>query len=184
MISRRRKKTQFLFAIFWFHDFFPSGEIHDPDVEPEDIRGIFNEYTEEQVLASDIMKLPLPQFLKQKVSYNIWKNCRWIVWKAKIQRVLDSHFLKYAFAFQTSKEATEEEVEESRQSKKETIKKSSSTSIVSCSTCKKQVPKSNIELHKLKCTSDLRPLLPTSSTSNSTVSQIISKISFRIRNFL
>jgi hypothetical protein len=37
------------------------------DIEPEDIRGIFNEYTKEQVLASDVMKLPLPRFLKQKV---------------------------------------------------------------------------------------------------------------------
>ena len=58
----------------------------------------------------------------------------------------------------------EEEVEEKSQSKKETIKKSSSTLIVSCATCKKLVTKSHIELHKLKCTLDLRP-----STSNSTV---------------
>ena len=44
------------------------GEVHDPEVEPEDIRGIFNEYTEAQVLASDVIKLPLPQFHKHKVS--------------------------------------------------------------------------------------------------------------------
>ena len=49
--------------------FLPSGGIYDLDIKPEDIRGIFNEYTEEQVLASDIMKLPLPQFLKQKVRW-------------------------------------------------------------------------------------------------------------------
>ena len=55
--------------------------------------------------------------------------------KLKSNKFQGSHFLKYAFAFQTSKEATEKEVEERRQSKKETIKKSSSTSIVSCSTC-------------------------------------------------
>ena len=71
----------------------------------------------------------------------------------------------------------EEEVEEKSQSKKETIKKSSSTSIVSCSTCKKLVTKSKIELHKFKCISDMRP-----STSNSRVSQIISKISLRSCN--
>ena len=67
LILRRRKKTQYLFAIFLFYDFLLSGGIHDLDIEPEDIRGIFNEYTEEQVLASDVMKLPLPRFLKQKV---------------------------------------------------------------------------------------------------------------------
>ena len=55
--------------------------------------------------------------------------------KLKSNGFQGSHFLKFAFAFQISKEATEEEVEEGRQSKKETIKKSSSTSIVSCSTC-------------------------------------------------
>ena len=73
MILRRRKKTQYLFAIFWFYDFWLSGGIHDLDIEPEDIRGIFNEYTEEQVLASDVMKLPLPRFLKQKVRWCLEK---------------------------------------------------------------------------------------------------------------
>ena len=73
MISQRRRKTQYLFAIFWFHDFLFSGGIHDLDIEPEDVRGIFNDYTEEQVLASDIMKLPLPRFLKQKVRWCLEK---------------------------------------------------------------------------------------------------------------
>ena len=72
----------------------------------------------------------------------------------------------------------EEEVEEKSQSKKETIKKSSSTSIVSCSTCKKLVTKSKIELHEIKCILDMRPF-----TSNSRVSQIISKTSLRSCNF-
>ena len=51
----------------WFHDFLPSGGIYDLDIKVEDIRGIFNEYTEKQVLASDVMKLPLPRFIIQKV---------------------------------------------------------------------------------------------------------------------
>ena len=41
--------------------------MHDLDIKPKDMRGIFNEYTKEQILASDAMKLPLPRFLKQKV---------------------------------------------------------------------------------------------------------------------
>ena len=73
MISQRRKKTQYLFAIFWFYDFLLSGGIHDLDIEPEDIRGIFNDYTEEQVLASDVIKLPLPRFIKQKVRWCLEK---------------------------------------------------------------------------------------------------------------
>ena len=51
----------------WFHDFLPLGGIYDLDIKVEDIRGIFNEYTEKQVLASDVMKLPLPRFIIQKV---------------------------------------------------------------------------------------------------------------------
>ena len=66
------------------------------------------------------------------------------------------------FYFQTSKE-TAEEVEEGRGSRKETLKKPGSTSIVLCSTCSKQVPKSNIELHKLKCTLELTPLAASTS---------------------
>ena len=69
------------------------------------------------------------------------------------------------FYFQTSKETAEEveEEEEGRGSRKETLKKPGSTSIVLCSTCSKQVPKSNIELHKLKCTLELTPLAASTS---------------------
>ena len=82
------------------------------------------------------------------------------------------------FYFQTSKETAEEveEEEEGRGSRKETLKKPGSTSIVLCSTCSKQVPKSNIELHKLKCTLELTPL----AASTSKVSRNLKNISIFI----
>ena len=62
-----------MFAIFWFHDFLPSEGVHDLDIKPKDIRDIFNEYTKEQVLASDDMKLPLPRSIIQKVRWCLEK---------------------------------------------------------------------------------------------------------------
>ena len=59
------------------------------------------------------------------------------------------HFLKFAFGFQISKEATEEEVEKRSPSKNIELHK-----LILCATCKKLKTKSQIKLHKLKCTSD------------------------------
>ena len=41
--------------------------MHDLDIKPKDIISIFNEYTKEQILASNVMKLPLPRCIIQKV---------------------------------------------------------------------------------------------------------------------
>ena len=56
----------------WFYKFGPQiflmteGELHHPEVEPEDIWDIFNEYTEEEIISSDFIKLPVPKFLKKQ----------------------------------------------------------------------------------------------------------------------
>ena len=56
----------------WFYKFGPQiflmteGELHHPEVEPEDIWDIFNEYTEEQIISSDFIKLPVPKFFKKQ----------------------------------------------------------------------------------------------------------------------
>ena len=69
--------------------------------------------------------------------------------KQKFNGFQGSHFLKFAFGFQISKEATEEEVEKMSPSKNIELHK-----LIFCATCNKLNTKSQIELHKLECTSD------------------------------
>ena len=68
--------------------------------------------------------------------------------KQKFNEFQGSHFLKFAFGFQISKEATEE-VEKRSQSNTIELHK-----LIFCTTCEKLKTKSQIELHKLECTSD------------------------------